>query len=184
MSRKRPAPGTSPADYPQLGALTNYAPNPTPDPQLLNDHFLEWGQNPSTNNMINKPSTYPDAANYNAATFASNQELCASPAATAATSGQLARRQTPNQLVSRNRGCERPPTTTDNNGGHSGETGWEESLEELYRRASIAKRDAQAKRKQIPPFVQKLRKYGLFLLFMICSQSMNVVVMLTSSIVL
>lgn len=164
MSRKRPAPGTSPAAHQQLGTLTNYAPNPAPGPQLSNDQFLQWGQNPSTNNMVDQPSTYPDAANYNPAAFASNQELSASPTATSAASSQLARRQTPNQLVSRNRGYEQPPTTTDNN-GHPGEAGWGESLEELYRRASIAKRDAQAKRKQIPPFVQKLSRYGLLLLF-------------------
>lgn len=159
INRKRPAPGTSPAAHQQLGALTNYAPNPNPGAQLSNDQFLQWGQNPSPNNVINQPSTYPDAANYNPAAFASNQDLSTSPAATAAAAGQLSRRQTPNQLVSRNRGYEQPPTTTDNNGGHPGEAGWGESLEELYRRASVAKRDAQAKRKQIPPFVQKLSRY-------------------------
>ena len=161
ISRKRPAPGTSPIAHPQLGALSNYPPNPNPGPQLSNDQFLQWGQNNAPGNIINQPPSYPDAANYNPAAFASNQELQAPPAAAVA-AGQLARRPTPNQLISRNRGYEQTPTTvTDNSGSGPGEAGWGESLDELYRRASIAKRDAQAKRKQIPPFVQKLRRYGL-----------------------
>lgn len=41
----------------------------------------------------------------------------------------------------------------------SGGDGWGESLAELEQRALVAKREAQAKRKQIPPFVQKLRRY-------------------------
>lgn len=35
----------------------------------------------------------------------------------------------------------------------------EDSVEELERKAMVAKRDAQGKRKQIPPFVQKLSRY-------------------------
>jgi heat shock transcription factor len=33
-----------------------------------------------------------------------------------------------------------------------------DSIERLEERAAIAKRDAQSKRKQIPPFVQKLSR--------------------------
>lgn len=156
ISRKRPAPGTSPVVHPQLGTIQNYPPNP--GPQLSNDQFLQWGQNSSSNaNVINQPSSYPDPAAYNPAAFASNQDLSA-PAAAPATS-QLARRPTPNQLISRNRGYEQAPVPTTDNTGGPGEGGWGESLGELYRRASIAKREAQAKRKQIPPFVQKLSRY-------------------------
>jgi heat shock transcription factor len=35
---------------------------------------------------------------------------------------------------------------------------WGDDLAELEARAQIAKREAQAKRKQIPPFVQKLNR--------------------------
>ena len=35
---------------------------------------------------------------------------------------------------------------------------WSDDLEELERKAEIAKKDAQAKRKQIPPFIQKLSR--------------------------
>jgi len=35
-----------------------------------------------------------------------------------------------------------------------------DSIELLEERAAIAKREAQSKRKQIPPFVQKLSRYA------------------------
>lgn len=38
-----------------------------------------------------------------------------------------------------------------------------DNIELLEERAAIAKRDAQLKRKQIPPFVQKLSRYANFL---------------------
>ncbi|KAJ5462547.1 Heat shock factor (HSF)-typeDNA-binding [Penicillium sp. IBT 31633x] len=106
--------------------------------------------------VINTPP-FSDPS-YNPAAFAPPQDVSA-PAATA--SNQLARRQA-NQAVSRHRGYEQPPASYVENGGNSGngESGaWGESLEELYRRALTAKRDAQAKRKQIPPFVQKLSSF-------------------------
>jgi heat shock transcription factor len=70
-------------------------------------------------------------------------------------SGQLVRRN-PNQQV-----ATRGQTPWDNyNQNPSG--AWEnaamEDNEELERKAAIAKKDAQAKRKQIPPFVQKLSR--------------------------
>jgi heat shock transcription factor len=42
--------------------------------------------------------------------------------------------------------------------GDAGGNGENESIERLEERAQIAKREAQAKRKQIPPFVQKLNR--------------------------
>lgn len=160
ISRKRPAPGASPVVHPPpppIGTVQNYPPNP--GAQLSNDQFLQWGQNPAPN-VVNQPAHYPDpaaAAAYNPTAFAPGQDI---PAPTAPASSQLARRPTPNHLVSRNRGYEQAPAVTTDSGGGNGESGgWGESLDELYRRASIAKRDAQAKRKQIPPFVQKLSRY-------------------------
>ncbi|KAK1139454.1 Heat shock transcription factor [Aspergillus melleus] len=160
INRKRPAPGASPAVHPQLGPI-NYPSNS--GSQLSNDQFLQWGQNPASN-VVN-PS-YPDANPYNAAAYSSNQDA---PASTATASNQLTRRQPqpqpqpPNQnqqLVSRNRGYEQSPTSVPESGNNPGESGgWGESLDELYQRALVAKRDAQAKRKQIPPFVQKLSSF-------------------------
>lgn len=36
--------------------------------------------------------------------------------------------------------------------------GWQASYDDLDQRAELAKRDAQGKRKQIPPFIQKLSR--------------------------
>lgn len=157
VTRKRPAPGAVPANHsPQSGLVSNYPPA-NPGSQLSNDQFLQWGQNPPVN-AINT-SSYTDPSTYNPANFAASHELPApaTPAAPAAT--QLARRQ--NQLVTRNRGYEQAPAVySENASGGGGESGaWGESLDELYQRALAAKREAQAKRKQIPPFVQKLSRY-------------------------
>lgn len=158
MTRKRPAPGTTPTGHTQMGAVPNYS-SSNPGSQLSNDQFLQWGQNPATD--AGNPSSFADPSTYNPAAYATSQELSAPGAAS---SNQIARRQAANQLVSRNRGYEQAPTVyQENNGQGGGESGaWGESLEELYRRALAAKRDSQAKRKQIPPFVQKLSRYDRF----------------------
>ncbi|KAF9884937.1 stress-responsive transcription factor hsf1 [Aspergillus nanangensis] len=154
MSRKRPAPGTSPIVHnPQLGQISNFA--PTTNNHLSNDQFLQWGQTqpPSTIN----PSSFPDTNAYNPNAYPSTQDV---PTPTATASTQLARRQTPNQMANRNRGYEQTPTGfSDPGSSNSGEAGWGESLDELYQRALVAKRESQAKRKQIPPFVQKLSSF-------------------------
>ncbi|KAK5797353.1 hypothetical protein VI817_003644 [Penicillium citrinum] len=152
MTRKRPAPGTAPAAHAQMGTIPNYA---NPGSQLSNDQFLQWGQNPSAN-AINT-SSLNDSSAYTQQAYQAPQDI------PAVTSNQLTRRQQPSQqLVSRNRGYEQAPTVyPDHNATVGpGESGaWGESLEELYQRAQVAKRDSQAKRKQIPPFVQKLSRY-------------------------
>jgi heat shock transcription factor, other eukaryote len=63
-----------------------------------------------------------------------------------------------NQLLSRKRGFEPDPPLMDPSNGVPND-GWGENLAELEQRALAAKREAQAKRKQIPPFVQKLRRF-------------------------
>lgn len=45
-----------------------------------------------------------------------------------------------------------------NGGPGSGEGAWGDDIQELEAKAQIAKKDATAKRKQIPPFVQKLNR--------------------------
>ena len=44
--------------------------------------------------------------------------------------------------------------------GHQGALGddWQTSYDDLDQRAEIAKREVQAKRKHIPPFIQKLSR--------------------------
>ena len=150
ITRKRPAPGTSPIVHPQLGPLSNYPQNP--GNQLSNDQFLQWGQNSSSN--VSSPS-FADTNPYSAAAYTSSPDV---PASTVTAPGQLARRQTPTQLVNRGRGYDQTPSFSDHGSGTGESGGWGESLEDLYKRAMVAKREAQAKRKQIPPFVQKLSR--------------------------
>lgn len=154
MTRKRPAPGTAPAVRPQMGAVSNYPP-PNPNSQLSNDQFLQWGQNPAPNSVN---ASFHDNAAYNPG-YADSHDVAASNT----NNNQLARRQQTNQqLVSRNRGYEQTPVAyaEPNANGNPGESGaWGESLEQLYFRALAAKKESQAKRKQIPPFVQKLSSF-------------------------
>lgn len=153
ITRKRPAPGTSPAVHPQLGQLPNYP--PTSGSPLSNDQFLQWGQNPSPNTVA--PASFPDANTYNTGALpASAHDI--SGVSTA--NNQVARRTPSNQIVNRSRSYEQlPAPLSDPSNVPSEPGGWSESLEELYKRALAAKREAQAKRKQIPPFVQKLSRY-------------------------
>jgi heat shock transcription factor len=148
-SRKRPAPGTSPVVQQQMGSMPTYTSNPNTG--LSNDQFLQWGSEPS--NTVNP---FPvDVNSYNAVQYA-NQDM---PATGVSSSNQLTRRPI-NQLISRNRGYEQPPPPP-SMAEHNPGDGWGESLAELEQRAIIAKRDSQAKRKQIPPFVQKLSRYAM-----------------------
>ncbi|KAL2810133.1 hypothetical protein BJX63DRAFT_325905 [Aspergillus granulosus] len=155
VNRKRPAPGTSPVVHPQLGQLPNYP--PTSGSPLSNEQFLQWGQNPSSNTVATQ--SFPALNSYN--TAAAGQSAPTQDISSASTaSNQIARRQPANQLLNRNRTYEQPSASFPDQDGGSGESGgWSESLEELYQRANTAKREAQAKRKQIPPFVQKLSSF-------------------------
>ncbi|KAI2793459.1 hypothetical protein POX_a00038 [Penicillium oxalicum] len=160
ITRKRPAPGTAPPTHPQL--VQNYQ-SVNPNAQLSNDQFLQWGSNPAANNVNN---SYVDPSAYNTAAYAASQDLTASTlapsvSAISTNSNQLARRTPQNQLISRSRSYEQSPVPyADNNAGTgAGDGAWGESIEELYARAAAAKREATSKRKQIPPFVQKLSSF-------------------------
>jgi heat shock transcription factor len=50
------------------------------------------------------------------------------------------------------------PTNNSNNNTNMGGQNDDENEQELEKRVALAKRDAQGKRKQIPPFVQKLSR--------------------------
>ncbi|KAL4961001.1 heat shock factor family protein [Aspergillus stella-maris] len=153
INRKRPAPGTSPIPHPQLGQLPNYPPSSGP---LSNDQFLQWGQNQSSNTL--PASSFPDINTYSPSGAIQPSTHDASGVPTA--SNQIARRPPTNQMVNRSRNYESPSASLPEQGNGPGESGgWSESLDELYKRAMVAKREAQAKRKQIPPFVQKLSSF-------------------------
>ena len=139
MSRKRPAPGadTQPAMYSQnIGQ------------PLSDDQFLQWGQSAQVPN----PQGYQDASVYgaNPSNFAANNNQ---------PSNQLTRRPPMSQVVTRPRyesasvqpWVEEPNSAT--------ESAWADDINDLELKAQAAKKDAQAKRKQIPPFVQKLNSF-------------------------
>ena len=169
VSRKRAAAG---AINPQLGPVPNIAAAPNSGSQLTNDQFLQWGQNPAnafpnaTNSYAGPVGVGATAPSLPPAAAAQNNAASSTPILPA--SNQLARRQPINQAsVSRNRGYELP-STNEAEAGHSGNQnapGWGESLVRLYERAAVAKKDAQEKRKQIPPFVQKLSRFVYLLFF-------------------
>jgi heat shock transcription factor len=154
LSRKRPAPESPPMQHQQptgmAHAMNGYG--AAVGPQLSDEQFLEWGQ--QTAQPLNQ---YSDPAYY--------QSMNSIAPSNAQVSNQLTRRPM-NQVATRPK---QPENATsgwfDGNGGNNGpfpqqqvDSGSGDDIEELKRRAAIAKRDAEAKRKQIPPFVQKLSR--------------------------
>jgi hypothetical protein len=147
ISRKRPAPGSVPIGQQPLQPLPQY---PTASPQLSDDQFLRWGQNPQANGAA---SSYPDPSDFNNPTYSSNQT-------NSMPSNQLTRRPT-NQLANRGKPySDSGGTWVDPNQGPTDpvDGSWTEKDEDLEQKAQLAKRDAMSKRKQIPPFVQKLAR--------------------------
>jgi hypothetical protein len=139
---------------------------PAQQPQLQNNQFanLAWTQGAnSTVNPAFPDLSYNMAGNFSANNVSNPQYTQSVPA----TSNQLARRPMSRQLV---------PTAS--RGGFENSNEWSgglgddgtfdqqslngmaenDSIERLEERAIIAKREAQSKRKQIPPFVQKLSR--------------------------
>ena len=130
--------------------------------QLSNADFLRWSQGAENPN-------FGDASGFNMNSFGgsagmSQPQYDSSPPTS---STQLARRPFNRHLVA---SASRP--TYDNSVDSWGQFGDEsmdaqgangaveesDSIERLEERAAIAKREAQSKRKQIPPFVQKLSR--------------------------
>ncbi|GME22883.1 Heat shock factor (HSF)-type DNA-binding protein [Neofusicoccum parvum] len=122
------------------------------DPQAFtNDQFMSW----SDPTAMNGVPAYTDPALYdpnlmagiqNGVSYANGQRLPADQMP----SNQLVRRSTNHQLTARDYGAY----------GQVGQTGWEhEDDEDLEAQALRARKEAQAKRKQIPPFVQKLSSF-------------------------
>jgi heat shock transcription factor, other eukaryote len=148
ISRKRPAPGTSPAPFqtsytqPQSG-MGNYG---GLDPQVSNDQFLQFGYQPQLDTT--QPSYESPAP---------QQQSHSSDVGHG--SGELARRPA-SQMIPRDRGRGDSSDIqwTGQVDGQRLEGAWGDDLDDLKKRAQGAKREAQSKRKQIPPFVQKLAR--------------------------
>ena len=149
-SRKRPAPGASPLGHEKLRDIKDVQYSMAPP---------EFTQQTPSNTLPN----YEDPTNYGTANLTSYlhnsnmpNNLPASPLG-----NQVVRRQPDNQIdpmMSYNNSDY--PLGTDYGGlQQSTEDGWPAAqYDDLDQKALIAKRDAQAKRKQIPPFIQKLSR--------------------------
>ncbi|KAI1210694.1 uncharacterized protein F4807DRAFT_459535 [Annulohypoxylon truncatum] len=145
--RKRPAPGSVPIQH-QMAA-----------PYNTQDQLLRWNGN-NTGAFVDNPSNgvnsygvmpSPTQPQYGAANAPSNV---------------LARRGINNALVATNRAFTPqqgdPWSNFDENliaGQTNGGVDEHDNIELLEEKAQRAKREAQAKRKQIPPFVQKLNSF-------------------------
>lgn len=147
MSRKRPAPGANPVGYPQQNQQFQSGYTNAPGPQLSNDQFFAWGQNAQV------PDTYNGSSNYGSNTngYPSQNNTSQSTQLTRRPVDQIVTRQNANnnQWGSEPSSVITPqdPSTT-----------WTDDIDELVEKAQVAKRDAQSKRKQIPPFVLKLHR--------------------------
>ena len=127
--------------------------------------YLRWGQDANNTGYADPPSAY-NMNNYGANTAIPQAQYNQS---VGAPSTQLARRPINRQLVSTG---QRIPhdNSGDQWGGQFGDDSMldpqstdglmeeNDNIELLEERATVAKRDAQSKRKQIPPFVQKLSR--------------------------
>lgn len=120
-------------------------------------------------------SSFPDLSNYDANFYASalngaqpSTYAAATSPAPPNSSNQLVRRNTNQQLAQRtpqrNQWSNFNNNTNNDTSLQNSDRVWENMEEEdepdLDQKAAIAKKDAQAKRKQIPPFVQKLSRYA------------------------
>lgn len=165
-SRKRAADGSAPdAPYPypqqhqqqmQDGGFNTNDPLASFRNPLTNDvpaNFADFSAYDSTPNNSNPASV---AANFFPPQVPTGQASGYGPAV-APTSNQLVRRNT-NQQVART-----PQRNQWSSFANPSDRVWEdmehEEEQDLDQKAAIAKKDAQAKRKQIPPFVQKLSRY-------------------------
>ncbi|TIA44809.1 hypothetical protein D6C77_10784 [Aureobasidium pullulans] len=159
-SRKRAADGSAPDasySYPQQMQDGAFGAN---DP-------LASYRNPLSNDVNNAFPDFPpydnSVSNVNAAAAnffppqVSTSQAPTYPPAVAPPSNQLVRRNT-NQQVART-----PQRNQWSNFANQPDRVWEdmehEEEQDLDQKAAIAKKDAQAKRKQIPPFVQKLSSF-------------------------
>ncbi|KAL8717730.1 MAG: hypothetical protein Q9225_005056 [Loekoesia sp. 1 TL-2023] len=154
-SRKRPAPGTSPV---------NQLSQPPIDPplsaaQMASNQNIQWNPANQASTTPSAPDPYPNSPrNYPYAPQHTTQSQQPS-------SNQLTRRPPAQDLAQTqkvpylNGNAELWPSFSENGMQHPSDAPWGNNGDDLDQKALIAKRDAQAKRKQIPPFVQKLSSF-------------------------
>lgn len=160
LSRKRAAPGAAPAVPSRSGMGFQ---NVQDVSELPTDHYTTWDGSEAFENTA---GAFPDSATYDGNFFnsAANNGMQQQAGGVVTNnaglnSNQLVRRDRNQQLTTINR----TPWQEFGGSGNGQVQNWENSDDEddLEAKALTAKREAQAKRKQIPPFVQKLSRYVL-----------------------
>jgi heat shock transcription factor len=166
QSRKRAAGADTPLQQPQQ-SFNNYPSYPAQQPgdaadSLTDPQLLNWNPGQGINSM---PMPYQDQNIYDTNLY--NAGLNGNVGTDAAGSLNQSLPLSSNQLVRRNPNQQLAPRAPagwqDPAGGQQPPAPWEqpdsEDEQELEQKAMAAKRDAQAKRKSIPPFVQKLSRW-------------------------
>jgi heat shock transcription factor len=150
-TRKRSTPGASPLAQQQTYNNVSYT--AVPEQNTNNNAGLaDWGSTNGIGDLNN--GLFNDASIDNGTYDTSLNGSAGFSGAAGLTDGQLVRRTPNQQLVSRN------PSNWQDAGGGAGDFSTFEQVDEddLEQKAMAAKREAQSKRKQIPPFVQKLSR--------------------------
>ena len=153
-SRKRPAPRVSSIVQQQQAKASKVKKDSS---QMATDQYLQWHQQ----SMANSAASYPDSSG----NFGSNiyNGMNQGQAVPPVTSNQLARRPMSQHLVSRANynitGDDAWPIISEDGVQNPQDQAWLNNNDELEQKAEIARRETQAKRKSIPPFVQKLTRY-------------------------
>ncbi|PBP23797.1 heat shock transcription factor (hsf) [Diplocarpon rosae] len=154
--RKRAAPGASPAGQNNQVAQTYAAPTQNPE-------YLRWDQqlentgssDPAGDNTNNYPGTLLSPSPFDQSVPAVSTQLARRPMNNRQLGPTAQRMQYEN--ASDPWGQFGDDSTLDSNG--IGVMEENDNIELLEEKAAIAKRESQAKRKQIPPFVQKLSSF-------------------------
>jgi heat shock transcription factor len=165
-SRKRNAPGALPQVQQSTGVQDSGFSTETGN--ISADQYMNSWNDPTLSGDIN--TNFADPSVFDGINFSGNAGVAAGQSShnrivsldnmdngLEAGAGQLVRRNPNQQLAARGRG----PWDAFNNDANAGQPGqWEtvDDDEELEQKAILAKKDAQAKRKSIPPFVQKLSR--------------------------
>ena len=165
-SRKRRAPGASPqAQQPTGMQNIGFSPETA---NISADQYMSNWNDPTVSGDIK--ANFGDPSLFDGINFTGNAGVATGQSShnrivsldnldnsLEASAGQLVRRNPNQQLAARGRG----PWDAFNNDANAGQPGqWEaaDDDEELEQKAILAKKDAQSKRKSIPPFVQKLSR--------------------------
>ncbi|KAF2868519.1 hypothetical protein BDV95DRAFT_500620 [Massariosphaeria phaeospora] len=165
-SRKRRAPGTSPQAQQSSGIQDSVFSPDAGNLAAADQYMANWNDSSATGDI---GTTFGDPPLFDGVSFQGNMantsnqtmhnrivSLDGLEGGETTNTGQLVRRNPNQQLAARGHNpwdaFNTPPPV---------QSGWEnaDDDEELEQKAKVAKKDAQSKRKQIPPFIQKLSSF-------------------------